>query len=125
VLMTCFAVVALLLASIGLYGVISYSFAQRTQEIGIRMALGARAGNVLGMVLWFGLKLALIGVVLGIAASLVLTRLLASLLFGVSATDPLTLVAGATFLILVALLASFMPSRRATRIDPMVALRYE
>jgi len=77
------------------------------------------------MVLWFGLKLALIGVVLGIAASLVLTRLLASLLFGVSATDPLTLVAGATFLILVALLASFVPARRATRIDPMVALRYE
>jgi putative ABC transport system permease protein len=125
ILMTIFAAVALLMATIGLYGVISYSVAQRTQEIGIRMALGAQAGNVLRMVLWSGLKLALAGVVFGLIASLAVTRVLVSMLYGVSATDPLILLGGSLFLAVIALLACYIPARRATRIDPMTALRYE
>jgi putative ABC transport system permease protein len=124
-LITIFAGIALLLAIVGLYGVISYSFAQRTQEIGIRMALGAQAGSVLRMVLWFGLKLVLSGIAIGIVASFALTRVLTSLLFGVSANDPITIVAGALFLTITALLASYIPARRATKVDPMIALRYE
>jgi putative ABC transport system permease protein len=125
ILMTTFAVVALLMATIGLYGVISYSVAQRTQEIGIRMALGAQAGNVLRMVLWSGFKLALVGVAFGLLASFAITRVLVSLLYGVSATDPLILLGGSIFLAAIALLACYIPARRATRIDPMTALRYE
>jgi putative ABC transport system permease protein len=125
ILMTIFAGVALVMATIGLYGVISYSVAQRTQEIGIRMALGAQAGHVLRMVLWSGFKLALAGVIFGLIASLAITRVLVGLLYGVSATDPMVLLGGSIFLAVIALLACYIPARRATRIDPMTALRYE
>lgn len=125
VLMTSFAALALLMAAIGLYGVISYSVSQRVQEIGIRMALGAQRSDVLKMVLWQGFKLALAGIILGLIVSLMLSRVLASLLFGVSARDPLTFTGVAALLTVIALLACYLPARRATKIDPMIALRYE
>jgi putative ABC transport system permease protein len=120
-----FAAIALVLSSIGIYGVLSYIVAQRTRDIGIRMALGASQGNILNDVLVYGLRLAGIGLVLGIVAALAGTRLMASLLYGVGATDPATLVVVCAILAAFALLASFVPARRAMRLDPMVALRYE
>ena len=120
-----FAGLALLLAAIGVYGVISYQVAARTRELGIRMALGASRADVLALVLRSGLILAMVGVAVGVAGAFAATRALKSLLFGVSASDPLTFAASALFLAGVALLASFVPAQRASRVDPMVALRYE
>ena len=124
-LMIAFAGVALTLATVGLYGVIAYSAGRRTHEIGIRMALGAKRASILRMVLGQGLGLVLIGIGIGLAATFAVTRFLESMLFGVSPTDPLALLGGSAFLALVALLACYVPARRATKVDPMVALRYE
>ena len=120
-----FAAAALTLAAVGLYGLLSYAVTRRTQEIGIRVALGAKRSDVLRLILGEGSRLAVIGVAVGIAASLAVTRLMSSLLFGVGATDPLTFLAVAALLAVVALFASYVPARRAMRVDPMVALRYE
>jgi putative ABC transport system permease protein len=124
-LLTIFAGLALLLAAIGIYGLMSYTVEQRTQELGIRMALGANRGDMLKLVVRQGVLLSGIGVVVGLAASLGLNRLLGTLLFGVTATDPITYAAVAVILISVALLATYIPARRATQIDPLIALRYE
>jgi ABC-type antimicrobial peptide transport system permease subunit len=125
VLLGTFGCLALSLAVVGLYGVIAYSVSQRTREMGVRMALGARAADVLRLVMWQGLRLTLIGVALGLAGALAATRVLSSVLYGISATDPVSFLGVASLLTLVALLATFIPARWATMVDPMRALRSE
>jgi putative ABC transport system permease protein len=125
ILLAVFGALALILAAVGIYGVISYSVAQRTREVGIRMALGAQTLDVLKLVVRDGLRLVLIGVVVGMGGALMLTRLMTTLLFGVTPTDLFTYATVALVLFGVALLACYIPARRATKVDPLVALRYE
>jgi putative ABC transport system permease protein len=120
-----FALLALSLAAVGLYGVMAYTVSQSTREVGIRMALGAQVGDVLKLVMRQGLALALAGIAAGLAGAFALTRLMSTLLFEVSATDPVTFVSISLLLVVVALLACWVPARRATRIDPLYALRRE
>jgi putative ABC transport system permease protein len=120
-----FATLALVLASVGIYGVMSYSVTQRTHEIGIRVALGASSRDVVSLVVRQGLVLAVAGVGIGIGAAVGLTRVMEGLLFGVSATDPMTYIVISAVLGMVAVMASLIPARRASKVDPMIALRYE
>jgi len=125
VLLSSFAALALLLAAVGIYGVIAYTVRQRTRELGIRLALGAQAGDVQRLILWQGLKLTLIGVAIGLTAAFALTRWMESLLFGVRPADPVAFGMVALVLLLVAICACWIPARRATQVDPLVALRSE
>jgi putative ABC transport system permease protein len=120
-----FALTALLLAALGIYGVISHMVTERTHEFGIRLALGAERQNILRLVLQQGLRLAIVGAALGLVGAVIASHFMAQLLYGVRPTDPLTFAAVALLLIAVALLACYLPARRAIRIDPMIALRYE
>jgi len=120
-----FAALALVLAAVGIFGVVSYSVAQRTQEMGIRRALGADSANVFRLVLVQGMRLAAAGVAIGLAGAYSLTRLMEKLLFGITPTDPATLTGVAALLLVVAFAACYVPARRAAKVDPMVALRYE
>jgi putative ABC transport system permease protein len=124
-LLEIFALIALLLAAIGIYGSMSYFVTERTHEIGIRVALGAQRASILGLVAGLGLKLSGIGVAIGVALALCLTRAIARFLFGVTATDPVTFAAVGLGLLAIALVACYIPARRATKVDPMVALRHE
>lgn len=124
-LLSVFAVIAVFLAAVGLYGVVAYSVSLRTQEIGVRMAIGAQRGDVLGLIVGGGMKLAAIGVALGLAGALALSGLIRSLLFSVTPLDPASYVVTAAGLLGVAALACYLPARRATRVDPIVALRQE
>jgi putative ABC transport system permease protein len=125
ILLSLFSGLALVLSAIGIYGVVSYSVAQRIREIGIRMALGAQRGDVLRLVLGQGARIAGAGIAIGIAASLLLTRLMAKLLYSVSAADPATFLAVAVLLALIVLAACYIPARRSTKLDPLIALRQE
>jgi ABC-type antimicrobial peptide transport system permease subunit len=120
-----FGILGLALACVGLYGIMAYSVARRTHELGIRMALGAQKGEILKIVIGHGLRLTLIGIAIGAAGALALTRLMTNLLYGVGPSDPLTFTAVSLLLAMVALLACYIPARRAMKVDPMVALRYE
>ncbi len=124
-LLATFALVALFLAAVGLYGVVAYTVSQRTQEIGVRMAIGAQRADVLRMVLGGGMKLSLIGLAIGLAAALALAELVTTLLFGVEPFDPASYGATAAVLLAVSLLACYVPARRATLVDPIVAIRQE
>jgi putative ABC transport system permease protein len=123
VLLATFAVVALVLAAVGIYGVISYAVSRRTHEIGVRVALGASPSTVVRLVIAQGMRVVAVGVAVGLAGSLVASRLMTRLVYGVSVTDPLTYTGVAALLAVVALVASYIPARRATRIDPLVAMR--
>lgn len=125
ILIGSFGVVALLLATAGVFGVMAYSVSRRTREIGVRVALGARSSDVLAMILRQGMRTIVIGLAIGLAGSLALTRTMTSLLFGVTATDPVTFAAVIALLIAAALLACYIPAWRAAKVDPVVALRYE
>jgi putative ABC transport system permease protein len=125
ILLSIFAGIALLMAVVGIYGLLAYSINQRKHEIGIRMALGAQPGDIIKMILAQGMKLALIGIAAGLVVAFALTRLMSSLLYGVSATDPFTFVGVSLFLALVALIATYLPARSATSVDPAIALRVE
>jgi putative ABC transport system permease protein len=124
-LLATFSGIALFLAAIGIYGVMAYSVAQRTQEIGVRMALGAQPLHVLRLIFGQSLMMLLVGTLIGLAGAFALTRLMSTLLFGVTATDPLTYFSVVGILTFVALLACYIPARRAAKVDPLIALRYE
>jgi ABC-type antimicrobial peptide transport system permease subunit len=124
-LFTIFAALAVILGAVGVYGVISYSVAQRTSEIGVRMALGAQRSDIQALILGQGTRIAILGVGIGLIGAAALTRVMTTLLYGVSATDPATFVAVAILLMMIAIAACYLPARRAVRLDPLVALRYE
>jgi len=124
-LLVIFSSIALLLAAIGIYGVMSHAVQQRSHEIGIRLSLGAGTGDVLRMIVGQGMRLVVIGVAAGIAAAIGLTRFLTGLLFGIKPTDPVTYITVAALLSAVAFIATYIPARRATKVDPIIALRYE